>query len=214
MKHKAAEIIREYGPFSGIDDVAGVSFDRNHVWFASGDRLNALDPESGEITASIDTTADAGTAFDGQHLFQLAGAQINKVDPKTGEVLATIPAPGGTGHSGLAWAEGFLWIGQHRDRRIHQVDPDTGKIHRTIESNRFVTGVTWVDGELWHGTWQDGESDIRRIDATSGEVLEHLQMPSGSGVSGLESDGGGRFFCGTGSAGKVLVVRRPRSDLE
>jgi len=29
-------------------------------------------------------------------------------------------------------------------------------------------------------------------------------------VSGLESDGADRFFCGGGSSGKVRVVRRPR----
>lgn len=214
MKHRTAEIIREFGPFPGIDDIAGVSFDRERVWFASGNRLNALDPESGEITGLIETAADAGTAFDGTHLFQIADDAINKIDPTTGEVLATIPTPGDGGHSGLAWAEGFLWVGQHRGRKIHQVDPESGKVHRTIESDRFVTGVTWVDGELWHGTWQDGESDIRHINATTGDVLECLQMPSGSGVSGLESDGGDRFFCGSGGAGKLLVVRRPGSDSE
>src|SRR5690606_16744263 len=152
----------------------------------------------------------AGTAFDGKHLFQIAEGVIRRIDPKTGEVLATIPAPGGGGASGLAWADGWLWVGQHRDHRIHQVDPNTGKVLRTIESDRFVTGVTWVDGELWHGTWEENQSDIRRIDPSSGEVLERLDMPPGTGVSGLESDGGDRFFCGGGNSGKVRVVRRPR----
>jgi glutamine cyclotransferase len=154
--------------------------------------------------------AHAGTAFDGEHLFQLAEDRIQKIDPKTGRVLATIPAPGGGGDSGLAWAEGALWVGQYRDRKIHQVDPQTGTILRTIESNRFVTGVTWVDGELWHGTWEGDESELRRVDAETGEVLETLEMPPGANVSGLESDGGDRFFCGGGSSGKVRAVRRPR----
>ena len=99
---------------------------------------------------------------------------------------------------------------QYRERKIHQVDPETGAILRTIESNRFVTGVTWVDGELWHGTWEGDESDVRRIDPQTGEVLERLEMPPGVGVSGLESDGGDRFFCGGGNSGKVRAVRRPR----
>ena len=147
----------------------GVTFDGQHVWFASGDKLNALDPESGNDCArSIDVAAHAGTAFDGQHLFQIAEDRIQKIDPKTGRVLATIPAPGGGGDSGLAWAEGTLWVGQYRDRKIHQIDPETGAILRTIESNRFVTGVTWVDGELWHGTWEGDESDLRRIDPADG----------------------------------------------
>lgn len=187
----------------------GVTFDGRHVWFASGDRLNAFDPESGTPLRSIDVVAHAGTAFDGQHIFQLAEDRIKKIDPDTGHVLATIPAPGGGGDSGLAWAEGTLWVGQYRDRKIHQVDPQTGEILRTIETNRFVTGVTWVDGELWHGTWEGDESELRRIDPRTGKVLEGIEMPAGVGISGLESDGGDRFFCGGGKSGKVRVVRRP-----
>ena len=210
MRHQPAEILREYGPFPGVDSVHGVSFDGQLVWFATGDRLNALDPESGQTLRALDVAADAGTAFDGEHLYQIAESEIRKIDPKTGEVLGTIPAPGNGGDSGLAWAEGTLWVGQHRERQIYQISPETGEILRTIESDRFVTGVTWVDGELWHGTWQDSQSDVRRIDPETGDVLELLEMPAGTGVSGLESDGNERFFCGGGNSGKVRAVRRPR----
>jgi glutamine cyclotransferase len=209
MKSSAAEIVREYGPFPGADHVHGVTFDGQHVWFAGGDTLNAFDPASGRMLRSIAVPAHAGTAFDGQHLFQLAEDRIQKIDPKSGRVLGTIPAPAGGG-SGLTWAEGTLWVGQYRDRKIHQLDPHTGEILRTIESNRFVTGVTWVDGELWHGTWEGDESDVRRVDPRTGEVLERLEMRRGVGVSGLESDGRDQFFCGGGGSGKVRVVRRPK----
>ena len=204
------EILREYGPFPGADNVGGVTFDGRHVWFASGDRLNVLDPTSGTIVREIAADAHAGTAFDGRHIFQLFERRIQKIDPATGRVLATIPAPGDGGDSGMAWAEGTLWVGQHRGCKIHQIDPETGRILRTIDSNRFVTGVTWVDGELWHGTWEGDESELRRIDPQTGEVQESLAMPAGVGVSGLESDGGDRFFCGGGRSGKVCAVRRPR----
>jgi len=210
MKRSAAEIVREYGPFPGVEAVHGVTYDGTQVWFASGDKLNAVDPASGKLTRSIDVAAHAGTAFDGRHLFQIAEDRIQKIDPKTGRVIATIPAPGGGGDSGLAWAEGTLWVGQYRDRKIHQIDPETGAILRTIESNRFVTGVTWVDGELWHGTSEEGESNVRRIDPQTGEVLEQLDMPAGVIVSGLESDGGDRFYCGGSKTSKVRAIRRPR----
>ena len=210
MKKSTAEILRQYGPFPGTDQVAGVTFDGRHVWFASGDRLNALHPGSGRIERTLAVPAHAGTAFDGRHLFQIAEDRIQKIDPATGHVLATIPAPGGGGDSGMAWAEGTLWVGQHRGRKIHQIDPGTGAVLRTIESDRFVTGVTWVDGELWHGTWERDESELRRIDPQSGAVLESVAMPAGANVSGLESDGADRFFCGGGNVGKVRAVRRPR----
>src|SRR5262245_4365557 len=211
MSRSAAEIVREYGPFPGVDAVHGVTFDGQHVWFAAGDTLIAFDPASGRRLRSIEVAGEqAGTAFDGKYLFQLAGNRIQKIDLKTGRVLATIPAPGGGGDSGLAWAEGTLWVGQYRDRKIYQIDPQTGAILRTIESNRFVTGVTWIDGQLWHGTWEDDESELRRVDPRTGEVLERVGMPLGVCVRGLESNGGDLCFCGGGRTGKVRTVRRPR----
>jgi len=211
MKRSPAEIVREYGPFPGVGDVHGVTWDGQHVWFASGEAVNALDPSSGKTVRSIEVPATAGTAFDGHHLYQIAGDQIRKVDPQTGAVLTTIPAPAGS-NSGLAWAEGALWVGQYQERKIVQLDPQTGAVLRTIESNRFVTGVTWVDGELWHGTSEGDESDLRHVDPATGEVLEMLDMPEGVRVSGVEAAGAEQFFCGGGNSGKLRAVRRPKRD--
>ena len=208
---RAAEVVREYGPFAGAENVHGVTHDGHNVWAATGAALVAFDPESGKTMRTLACAGDAGTAFDGTYLYQIAEARIDKIEPATGNVVASIPAPGHGSDSGLAWAEGSLWVGQYRDRKIHQIDPATGAVQRTIESNRFVTGVTWVDGELWHGTWEADESEIRRIDPRSGAVLERLEMPSGIGVSGLESDGADLFYCGGGASGKVRAVRRPKA---
>jgi outer membrane protein assembly factor BamB len=205
-----AEIVREYGPFPGAPHVRGVTFDGRLIWFAEGQKLCAFDPASGELVRTLDVAGNAGTAFDGRHLFQIAGGHIHKIDPATGAILATIPAPGGGDDSGLVWGEGTLWVGQYRGRKIHQIDPDTGAILRTIESNRFVTGVTWVDGELWHATWEGDEADVRRIDPGSGEVQTRLTMPAGSVVSGLESDGADLLYAGDHASGRVRAIRRPR----
>lgn len=205
-----AEILREYGPYPGMDHVHGVTFDGANIWFARGESLVALDPMSGALTRELAVAGHAGSTFDGKHIFQIADERIDKIDPATGNVVASIPAPGRGGDSGLAWAEGTLWVGEYRARRIHQVDPESGAILRTINSDRFVTGVTWVDGELWHGTWEGEESALRRIDPDSGAVLEQLEMPTGIGVSGLESDGAGVFYCGGGPSGKVRAVRKPK----
>ncbi|MBS0638637.1 MAG: glutamine cyclotransferase [Acetobacteraceae bacterium] len=208
MTYAAVEIVRELGPFPGVAAVHGVSFDGKRVWIATGDSLAALDPESGTIQHRIHISAQAGTAYDGRYIYQLSGTLIWKIDPTTDRVVATIPAPDGVA-SGMAWAEGSLWVGQYQARRIHQVDPETGAVLRSIHCSRHVTGVTWVDGQLWHGTWEDDASDLRRIDPQSGAVLQALAMPAGTIVSGLESDGAGVFFCGGGPSGVVRVVRRP-----
>lgn len=205
-----AEIVREYGPFAGVERIHGVTHDGARVWAATGSKLVAFDPASGQPTATLERTCDAGTAFDGKHLYQIAEARIDKIDPATGTVLASIPAPGMGGDSGMAWSDGSLWVGQYRERKIHQIDPQTGAILRTLQSDRFVTGVTWVDGELWHGTWEGERADLRHVDASSGEVLERLDMPDGVFVSGLESDGNDLFYCGGASSGKVRAVKRPR----
>jgi glutamine cyclotransferase len=213
MGKKTAEIVREYGPFTtipGADHIHGITHDGEFIWAATGARLLAIDPSSGEVARTLACACDAGTAFDGTHLYQIADARIDKIDPASGQVIASIPAPGQGRDSGLAWAEGSLWVGQYRDRKIHRIDPATGAILRTIESNRFVTGVTWVDGEFWHGTWDGDDSDIRRVDPVSGAVIEQRDMPTGTGVSGMESDGADLFYCGGGPSGKVRAVRRPR----
>ena len=211
MRRSPADIVHEYGPYPNAEKVAGVTFDGRDIWFASDDRLNVVDPRSGELRRTLDVPANAGTAFDGRHLYQIANDTIRKLDAKTGEVVATVPAPG-TGLSGLAWAEGSLWVGVYRERRIYEIDPNSGAVLRTIESNRFVTGVTWADKELWHGTWEDEKSEIRRVDPANGEVAEVLEMPEGLVVSGLASDDQDRLFCGGGTSGKVRVVRKPRRD--
>lgn len=213
MKRQPATIIGEYGPFPGVTDVHGVSYDGKNVWIATGDNLNAIDPDSGEIVRSLDVPSHAGTAFDGEYIFQISADRIQKIDPATGKVVATIPAPEG-GVSGMAWGEGTLWVGQYRNRKIHQVDPNTGAILRTIESNRFVTGVTWMEDELWHGTLESDESCLRQIDPQTGEVLQQLDMPKGALVSGLEADGRDRFFCGGATSGKVRVVRRMKQEAQ
>lgn len=209
MNRSKAKIINEYGPVAQDASVHGVTYDGEHVWYATDGKLTALDPASMKTQHTVEVAASAGTAFDGDYLFQIAGDQIRKVDPQSGDVLATIPTPDGDTNTGLAWAEGSLWVGQYRDRKIHEVNPETGEVIRSIESSRFVTGVTWVDGELWHGTWEDDEGALLRVDERTGETLECIDMPHGVGVSGLESDGGDQFFCGGGGSGKLRTVQRP-----
>jgi outer membrane protein assembly factor BamB len=209
--NESAQVVREYGPFVEGEVVHGVSYDGQRVWYATGKKLRALDPVRGELTGELDATCDAGTAYDGQFLYQLGAGRIQKIDPHTGRVLASLPSPGEGDNAGLTWAEGKLWVSKHRGRKIHQIDPESGEVLRALESNRFVTGVTWVDGELWHGTLEDGVSELRRIEPDNGEVIASLAMPAGAVVTGLESDRADLFYCGGGSSGKLRAVKRPRA---
>ena len=211
MSRTAVEIEREYGPFAEQGAVHGVTYDGEQVWFASGDKLQALDPQSGELTRALEVACDAGTAFDGRYFYQLDQGRIRKIDPRSGQVISTLPTPPLAGASGMAWAEGSLWVGQYGDRKILELDPETGEVKSEVVSDRFVTGVSFSEGELWHATQENDRSEIRRVDRKTSEVLEQLELPAGILVSGLEGDGEGRFFCGGGKSGKLRVVKRPAS---
>ena len=147
-----------------------------------------------------------GVTHDGQRVWAATGEQLVGFDPASGATTHTLNV---ICDAGTAFDGTYLY--QIAESRIDKIDPATGAIRRTIESNRFVTGVTWVDGELWHGTWEGEESSLRHIDPTSGAVLQQLDMPPGMGVSGLESDGADLFYCGGGGSGKVRAVRRPKA---
>lgn len=204
---ETAEVLREYGPYPDAPEVHGVTFDGRHLWLAVGQRMLAVAPDSGEVARTLELPAQAGSAFDGRHLYQLASGVIQKIAPETGEIVASVPGPCAS-MSGMAWADGYLWVGEYSAGKVHQVDPQTGAIVRSLQSDRFVTGVSWVQGELWHGTMQDGASELREIDPQSGVVRRRIALPRGALVSGLESNGSDVFFCGGAASGKVRAVRR------
>jgi glutamine cyclotransferase len=207
-----AELVAEIA-VEGVKAINGVTFDGESIWFADGTRggLCAVDAETKKETRRIDVEAKAGTAFDGTHLYQASGKVIRKIDAATGEVVSTIPLPD-EDVSGLAWAEGALYAGAYRGRGIRKIDPKTGKVLKTIRSDRFVTGITWVDGELWHGTMEgprdEPSSEIRRIDPETGAVLRRLELPAGVGCAGMEADGGKRLWFGDSYSGKLRAVKR------
>jgi hypothetical protein len=206
---KQAEVLAEYGPFPGIEQIHGVTHDGHHAWIAVGDRLQEVAP-NGSLGRSVPVRASAGSAFDGKHFYQIADGQIQKVDPATGEVLRMVPIPPSADYAGLTWAEGALWVAEYQGRRILKIDPETGRVLRAVRSDRMITGVTFAGGELWHGAVEANQAELRRVDPDSGEVRESLAMPGGAYVSGLEYDGEGRFYAGGGKSGRLRVVRHPK----
>lgn len=206
VPHYETEILHEWTPIAN-GKVHGVTYDGSSIWFCADDKLVAIDPESGHIRRTLEVpSASAGTAFDGQHLYQLAKGEIRVLRPDDGTVLRTLPAPGKGEDSGMAWADGYLYVGQFRSSKIHKVDATTGEVVKTLSSDRFVTGVSCVDGELWHGAAMGDQPTQLRHLASDGRVLEILDVDAPI-VSGIEHIGEGRFACG-GEAGRVRVLRK------
>lgn len=206
VRRSDAEVVREYVP---IDDqpIHGVTFDGKLVWFARNDEVVAFDPETEKVVRRYPVpSADAGTAFDGEHIYQLAKGEILVIQPSDGRIVRKLPAPGNGEDSGMAWADGYLWIGQYYQSKIHKVDAKTGEVVKTLTSDRFVTGVSCVDGALWHGAAEDGKpSELRRL-ASDGTLEEALTVPV-SAIAGVEGTGDGGFWC-AGEKGKLRLVRR------
>jgi outer membrane protein assembly factor BamB len=209
LKRQTAEIVREYQP---IDEgrIHGVTFDGKLVWFARDGELVAFDPETEKVVhRHAVESANAGTAFDGEHLYQIAHEQILVVRPSDGRVLRTLPAPGKGADSGMAWADGHLYVGQFEDRKIHKIDAKTGAIVKTFSCDRYVTGVSCVEGALWHGSAFDGKpGELRRL-GEDGSVEESLEVPT-DWVSGVEGTKSGDFWVG-GDKGRLRLVRRKRA---
>ena len=177
MKRTAATIVREYGPFPGVARVNGVSYDGAHVWIATGDTLNAI--RSGERQDGAQARRRRACGNRLRRPAPLPDRRRPHPDGRPRDRPRDRDHPDARRRRLGNGVGGRDAVGRATSRRkIHQVDPETGAILRTLESNRFVTGVTWVDGELWHATWEGDESELRRIDPQSGEVLTQLDMPA------------------------------------
>lgn len=210
-----AEIVREL-QLAGFGDIHGVTCDdRGYVWFAHGDGgLACVEPASGRVLRQFaEFGATAGTTFDGTHLWQITRDRIVKLDPESGEIVHSIPQPDDCHCSGMAWAEGSLWVGNYDGKQLLKIDPVTGAVRKRLDVDRFVTGVTWIDGELWHGVWAkpdeaDAEAELRVIDTDSGQVRRRLRLPARVPVSGVGADAQGRLWCGGSAKGGIFGVRR------
>jgi streptogramin lyase len=205
VKRSKAKVVKELVPVPG-GKIHGVTFDGTLVWYARDEEIVGVDPTAGTIARRIAVPAEAGTAFDGENLYQIAGDRIFVVRPSDGKVLRTMKTPDPEGNSGMAYADGHLFIGQWRGAKIVKVDARTGAVVKTFASDRFVTGVSCVDGAVWHGASDDGApAELRRL-GPEGEVEEVIELPEGARVSGVESDGAGGFWCG-GENGTLRLVR-------
>ncbi|MDB4973509.1 MAG: WD40-like repeat protein [Myxococcaceae bacterium] len=204
MIKSSVEVAREYQP---LDQTAihGVTFDGRLVWFARDGELVAFDPTSERVVRRFEVPgARGGTAFDGTHLYQLAGEVILVLDPEEGRIVRRLPAPNRGENSGMAWSDGYLWVGQYRAAKIHKLDAQTGELLKTLSSDRFVTGVSCVDGALWHAVSGGGDCELRRL-AADGNVEEVWSAPV-PGISGMEATSEG-FWCG-GEQGKLRLLQK------
>ena len=81
MSNSKAEILREYGPFDGVEGVHGVTYDGENVWFCSGGALNAFDPDSGK-TVRVGRQVEGGLEVFDLPLPAVVSAQKGLNEPR------------------------------------------------------------------------------------------------------------------------------------
>jgi len=77
---RKATVVREYGPFP-VERIRGVTHDGTHVWFACGQKLAAMNPETGALEKEIEVVAEAASAFDGERFYQIGADEIRRLPP-------------------------------------------------------------------------------------------------------------------------------------
>jgi hypothetical protein len=194
IQHSRADIIQRATPIAGRR-IHGVTYDGKLVWYAADTEIVGYNPETDRVTTRLTVPATAGTAYDGRYFYQIAGAEILVVDRES-RIVRRLPAPNGTDDSGMAYADGYLWVGQYKAAKIHQIDAQTGEIVKTLTSDRYVTGVSCVDGDVWHGVDEEGGPSELRALAPDGSIREVIRFDSPVSIAGIESDGQGGFWCG------------------
>ena len=199
-------------PSPAPTSVHGVTHDGQRVWAATGARLIAFDPESGEPTRTLDRACDAGTAFDGTYLYQIAERASTRSIPPPARCWRRSRRPATAYDSGLTWAEGSLWVGQYRDRKIHQIDPATGASHahhrvQPLRHRRDLGRRRAVARHLGRRRERDpphrpGE---RRRARAAGDAAA-ASASAGSSPTGPISS-----IAAAATSGKVRAVRRPKT---
>ena len=181
-----------------------------HVWFAAGDKLNALDPASGNTVRSIDVAAPC------RHRVRRPAPVPDRRRPHPQDRSAHRPrarapslppaAAATRGWPGPKARSGSASTASARSTRSIPRPARSCAPSSPTASSPASRGSTASCGTA---PGKATRANCALIPAT-GEVLERLEMPAGVGVSGLESDGGDRFFCGGGPSGRLRTVRRPR----
>ena len=116
---------------------AGTAFDGQHLFQIAENRIQKIDPQTGEVLATI-TAPDGGnsgltwaegTLWVGQY----RNRKIHQVDPETGEILRTIECSRFV--TGVTWTDGELWHGtwEGDESDLRRIDPQTGEVLECIE---------------------------------------------------------------------------------
>ena len=141
---------------SPTENASGITVGGGFFWTASNAPTTARYPRPGDTRTSA----------------------ILKCDVETGRVVKRFPTPDGGGIHGLEWVDGLLWITAFRPKAMTLVDPDEGRVPRTVEvPHDRPHGLAWDSDGMWMA--HTGLKLIVKYHdhAETGEELDRIQYP-------------------------------------
>jgi YVTN family beta-propeller protein len=165
------------------------------------DSIGVLDPESGEVTATVGLEERPGSvaaSADAVWVTHPDIGTVTRIDQEERAIVDRIPV----GEDPTAIAVGFnsVWVVESGGPSVSRISADTGQVVDTIEVGNGPAEVAVGEGAVWVTNRFDGT--VWRIDPNRGEVIEKIPVgldPRGIAV-GFDS-------VWVGLAGASTVVR-------
>ena len=133
--------------------------------------IGVLDPESGEVTATVeleDRPGAVAASADAVWVTNPDDGTVTRIDPNAQEIRDTIQV--GENPTGIAVGEEAVWVVDSGGPSVSRISPDTNEVVDTIEVGNGPAGIAVDEGSVWVTNRFDGT--ISRIDPDSGEVVE------------------------------------------
>lgn len=169
-------------PFESSSRIYAMTMLGDSLWIRIGMTLIKLDPRTGEVKARIrGWYSVTGLCNDGEYLYLLSGswgkgAPIVVMDPEEGTPVREIITRENlgrvkSGSQGIAYRNGKLYV-EALSRIIHEIDPATGDITRTIHPKDPSWGMDFDGKDLFAA----GGKTLLRIDPRTGRTLKKIPL--------------------------------------
>ena len=133
----------------------------------------------------VDSSFGWSLAWDGNYLWRskhAGAADLVKISPETGEILAEFENPGIAQDRGIAFDGQSLWVNDFTQKKVFEIDPNTGKILSSFaipDMGSGSSGIAW-DGEyLYLVNWLK-QNELHKVDRKGNFI----------GIVTLEGEGG------------------------
>jgi len=189
-----------------LDEYLDVALGEGSLWavnYAGGTVLR-IDPESGEVMATIEVpgkpftvAVGEGSVWVGDH----ADGNVLRVNPATNRITQTIDLGGDGrgpfGHLEVAVGEGSVWVTSPGSDDVWRIDPKTGDVVAALHVDEphpedappYYPGIADIAvgrGAVWVAF---GSGTVSRLDPKTGEVVSSIEVGGRPFALAVSEDG-------------------------